>query len=154
MSQGYLFDTDAIAQLGLPRPLRAYVEWLARIPPERQFICTPVLAECFAGAYSTLAMDGSERVMQRTERLAVEMSVISFGIPEARCFGNIRATLRSKGLGLADLDMQIASCAICNDLVMITGNRQHFERMEVFGLQCDWVLADALAAGQRRAGQN
>jgi tRNA(fMet)-specific endonuclease VapC len=56
-------------------------------------------------------------------------------------FGRIRANLRQTGQLIGDFDIVIAATAIENDLVLITRNRSHFERIpELRFLTPDEVL--------------
>jgi tRNA(fMet)-specific endonuclease VapC len=56
-------------------------------------------------------------------------------------FGRIRANLRDTGQLIGDFDIVIAATAIENDLVLITRNRSHFERIpELRFLTPDEVL--------------
>jgi len=143
----YLFDTDAISHLAKKRPLPDYLRWLETVPTAEQFTCAPVIGELFAGALAV----GDERLLARIRDDVIlgVAAVVPFGVAEAECYGRLRAALHREGQGLADLDLQIAACAMAHGLALVTGNRKHFARLVPLGLTCCWVLADALAASQR-----
>jgi predicted nucleic acid-binding protein len=48
-------------------------------------------------------------------------------------FGRLRALLRLQGTLIPDLDLLIAATALQHDLVLLTRNRRHFDRIP--GLQ-------------------
>ena len=48
---------------------------------------------------------------------------------EAFICGEIRSALEKRGMPLSDTDLMIASTALANDLVLITGNERHFTRI-------------------------
>ncbi|MBA3708739.1 MAG: PIN domain-containing protein [Planctomycetes bacterium] len=144
---GYLFDTDAISDLGKPRPLAEYVRWLAGVPAEDQFTCAPVIGELFAGAF---AVDKPSLLARIRDDVVNNLVVLPFGTVEAEQYGKIRAALEQDGQSLHDLDLQIAACAMTHGLDLVTGNRKHFERLIPLGLSCCWVFADARAASQDR----
>jgi tRNA(fMet)-specific endonuclease VapC len=50
---------------------------------------------------------------------------------------NIYATLRRDGTPVDDIDLLIAGVAIANDLILVTHNQRHFNRIEGLEWQ-DW----------------
>jgi len=56
----------------------------------------------------------------------------------ARRFGALKASLQNEGQPLHDLDLQIASIALENDLPLVTHNQKHFARIEKLNLE-DWL---------------
>jgi len=50
----------------------------------------------------------------------------------------IRAKLESRGESLQTADVQIASIAIANDLTLVTGNINHFNRISNLKIE-DWI---------------
>ncbi len=48
----------------------------------------------------------------------------------AKYFGLLRARLKKKGDIIEDLDLLIAATCVANNLVLITQNRRHFNRIE------------------------
>jgi predicted nucleic acid-binding protein len=135
----YLFDTDAISVLLRPRPAAAYLKWLGRLPREDQFTSGVVIGELFKGAFRSAARD---RHLQNIEdRILPMVTVLPYDTAVARDFGRIRADLEERGEPLADADLQIAATAIHHDLVLVTGNLRHFER--IGDLSISRVLVEA-----------
>lgn len=143
----YLFDTDAISELLKKAPLAAYVHWVSGLRREDQFTSSVVIAELFAGAY-LLAADGRTEAADRhlrnlRERVIPAVTILPFDLMAAEKYGQIRSALQSQGTPLADLDMQIAATALAHNLILVTGNLTHFERVP--GLNICRVLCDARA---------
>ena len=137
----YLFDTDAISELLRRRPLPAYVEWLGDVAREDQFTSAVVVGELFEGAFRS----GHGRHLENVEsQVLPRLAVLPFGVGEARRFGELAAALQADGRPLADADLQIAATALHHDLVLVTGNLRHFERVP--GLELEPALADARKA--------
>ena len=135
----YLFDTDAISELLRPRPAAAYLKWLGRLPREDQFTSAVVIGELFKGAFRSAARD---RHLQNIEdRILPMVTVLPYDKAVARVFGRIRADLEERGEPLADADLQIAATAIHHDLVLVTGNLRHSER--IGDLSISRVLVEA-----------
>ena len=80
-------------------------------------------------------MHGAQRSQHRDDNLArlevllSAMIVLPFDEPAGRRFGILKAELEAKGGPLDNLDLQIASIAIENDLPLLTNNTRHFKRV-------------------------
>ena len=135
----YLFDTDAISELLRPRPAAAYLKWLGRLPREDQFTSAVVIGELFKGAFRSAARD--RHLQNIDDRILPMVTVLPYDKAVARVFGRIRADLEERGEPLADADLQIAATAIHHDLVLVTGNLRHFER--IGDLSISRVLVEA-----------
>ena len=57
--------------------------------------------------------------------------------------GDIYAELCQQGNPLDDIDILIAGIALANDLILITGNKKHFERIQQLQID-DWSKSDLL----------
>ena len=53
-----------------------------------------------------------------------------YGIIYLRQYGEIRWQLESKGLKIGDIDTFIAATALEEELIVVTGNTEHFSRIE------------------------
>jgi tRNA(fMet)-specific endonuclease VapC len=87
---------------------------------------------------------GAQRSQRRDDNLAKlevllsALVVLPFDEPAGRRFGRLKAELEANGQPLDDLDLQIASIAIENNLPLLTNNTGHFKR--VAGLQqMNWL---------------
>jgi predicted nucleic acid-binding protein len=137
----YLFDTDAISEVLKPRPAAGYVRWLQSIPREEQFTSGVVVGELYKGAFRSSA---APRHIENVEkRVLPALTVLSYDVPTARLYGQVRAQLEAAGRPLADADLQITATALLHDLELVTGNVKHFKRVP--GLRITLVLADSRA---------
>lgn len=64
--------------------------------------------------------------------------ILSFGDNDAEVFGLLRADLEFRGEVIGSYDMQIASQAITNDLILVTNNIKEFKRIKELRLD-NWV---------------
>jgi len=120
----YLFDTDIITGIFKPTPSKRLLEKLARIPKEHQHISAITIYEIVYGAHRSSRKDHHLRNLQ--ELLLPAVQVVDFDARAAFICGALRAELESSGAPLALADLQVASIAIANDLILITGNVKHF----------------------------
>jgi predicted nucleic acid-binding protein len=124
----YLFDTNAISEVFRPQPNPEYLEWLNQIDRDQQLTSTIVVAELYAAAFRT--QNGS-RWRRRIEDVVLPtMTILPFDLPCARQAGRIQANLTQAGTPIDTADTQIAATALAHDLVVVTANRRHFERIE------------------------
>ena len=63
----------------------------------------------------------------KQRELAIQ--VVGFNLKTAYICGALRTELETIGMPLSLADLQIAAIAIANDLVLISGNLQHFNRI-------------------------
>ena len=67
------------------------------------------------------------------------MPVISLSDNALNEFGRLKAQLRQVGTPVADFDLLIASVAITEDLILVTNNTRHYQRIQ--GLKSDnWAI--------------
>ena len=64
--------------------------------------------------------------------------IIPFDDNDAEIFGIIRSDLERRGQIIGAYDMQIATQAISNDLILVTNNTREFERINTLKLD-NWV---------------
>ena len=81
------------------------------------------LAELFFGAYKSGRSEHFGDVIE-IMRLFEQYRIIYL-----KKYGEIRWMLESKGLKIGDMDMFIAATALEEDLIVVTGNTEHFGRI-------------------------
>jgi len=90
------------------------------------------LAELYFGAYKSGREEHFDDVVEITNLFE------QYSIKSLCKYGEIRWQLESKGQKIGDMDMFIASTAIEEDLIVVTGNVEHFRRIP--GLQIEnWM---------------
>lgn len=121
----YLFDTDHIVAL-----LRNHAHIRSRITslPEEVELYTSVItaAELFYGAHG--ARDSARRV-EEVRRFLADVDILWLDLEGAEIYGRLKAQLRAQGQLIADNDLYIASIALRHDLVLLTGNTRHYDRL-------------------------
>ncbi len=123
----YLFDTDTISNVFKPKPSKRLLKRLARVPKEQQYISAVTIYEIVYGAHKSKKRDHHLRNLQ--DLLLSAVRVAGFDSKAAFVCGALRAELEESGQTLSMPDLQVASIAVANDLILITGNVKHFERI-------------------------
>ena len=120
----YLIDSDRVAEYlkGIPR----IVALMAPLLASGAGISIITYAEVYEGLYYG-------RDPQRQERaftdLLQALTVIGLDAAVARRFAMVRGDLRRQGQLIPDADIWIGVTAVEYRLMLVTGNRRHFERI-------------------------
>ena len=126
----YLIDTDTCIALLKKNP--SVLQHLREVGVHNCKISKITLAELFFGAYKS----GSQKHFDEVGRIATLFE--SYSVIYLRKYGEIRWQLESKGMKIGDMDMFIAATALEEDLIVVTGNTEHFSRIE--GLKVEnWI---------------
>ena len=107
---------------------------LAREPQEQVFTSAITVGELIYGA----ARRGLADLDSRIAALLATLPAISFDEAAAYRYGFVRAELEGAGRRLDDPDLRIASIALANDLVLVSGNQRHFSRVPDLQLE-NWL---------------
>lgn len=139
----YLFDTDIITNIFKKRPSPGLLSRLADVPRTKQHISTVTIAEIVYGAYKS---DRPEYHMSNLQNILLPaVNILGFDSKAAYVCGRIRAELETAGIPLALADLEIASIAIANQLVLVTGNTRHFSRIPQLIVE-NWIKNDKRAS--------
>ena len=68
----------------------------------------------------------------------VGMDILDFGVKEASCFAQIKATLMQSGIVIEDMDILIGAHAMARGCRLVTNNVRHFSRIEGLEIE-DWI---------------
>jgi tRNA(fMet)-specific endonuclease VapC len=131
----YLLDTNACVKL-LNNSDPLVVKRFSEESPESINLCTVVVFELFYGAFLSQKMDINSR---KLERFIDQFRIFDFNRESAKICGRIRAELKKQGTPIGVYDLQIASIAIANNLVLVTHNVREFERVNGL-LYEDWEI--------------
>lgn len=116
--------------------LRKRIDLGEHISPGEELATTAIsVAELTHGAQRS---EHREDNLARLEVLLSALFVLPFDESAARRFGLLKAGLETTGELLDDLDLQIASIALENNLPLLTNNTKHFKRIEGLELQ-NWI---------------
>ena len=125
MTVRYLIDTDWVIHYLNGRD--DIVRRLDELQPQGLGLSVISLAELYEGIYHSTDPEGNEQDLNDFLR-----GVNILGIDEAACtiFGRERGRLRKAGQLIGDFDLLIAATGLHYGLIVLTNNRQHFERVE------------------------
>lgn len=124
----YLLDSDILINLIRRGPSTVLIAKLASVPPEQQFTSSVTLGELVYGAYKLQART-DYLLQQLEETLLPNLPVLPFDSAAARHYGQVRAELERRGMGLGDADLRIGCIALARGFTMVTGNVRHFQRI-------------------------
>jgi predicted nucleic acid-binding protein len=130
MSEGFVLDTNVVAELERPRPDPTVVGWFSRQPAHRLFLTATVVAELWYGI--ELKPEGARRNrltswLQELLQSGFADRVLPFDATAARIWGRLMAEGRRAGR-LPDVrDVEIAAVAMANSLALATRNARDFE---------------------------
>ena len=111
-------------------------EHLAAHDPNDVLLCDIVKAELYYGAFKSARPFDNLAVLKS---LFASFISLPFNGDTARVFGKLRSDLARQGSPSGPLDLQIASIAVLNGLILVTSNTREFTR--IFGLQVeDWSV--------------
>jgi tRNA(fMet)-specific endonuclease VapC len=105
---------------------------------ERCFISEITLAELkYGAAYSQNPLKHFEKIDKLLESITVIpiSSIIDL-------FANQKANLRKLGTMIDDFDLLIGCTAIQNEMILVTNNTKHFERLNNIQLE-DWTKSNS-----------
>jgi len=129
----FLLDTDTIiyslkGNQAVKRNLQDHFE-------DPMKICVITLMELYFGAYRSKKMTGN---LSKVRAIENAFEIVSVNSECADIFGMLKASLRKSGMSLDDFDLIIASCAMTNNLTLVTNNIKHFRRIDGLKLT-DWT---------------
>jgi tRNA(fMet)-specific endonuclease VapC len=120
----YLVDTDWAVWWLRGRP--EFVEQLRTFRQDGLAISAVTLAELETGVRRSRERVQGERVLRLFLR---RVAVLPFTAAIAQRFGEENARLLESGVGIGQFDLAIAATALSHNLVVLTENRKHYERI-------------------------
>jgi tRNA(fMet)-specific endonuclease VapC len=94
------------------------------------------LAELLFGAYNSEYVDKN---LERVRYIENTIEVLSFDRKAIDNFAMIKADLKKQGKLIDDFDILIAAVALSNDMILVTNNEKHFERISNLKIE-NWLL--------------
>jgi len=132
----FLFDTDIVSNIFKKNPSKKLLNKLSLLEKEKQFISTISIGEIVYGA--SKSSNPEFHLTNLKNLLFKNVNIVSFDSKSAFFYGRIRADLEILGMPLNHVDIQIASIAISNDLILVTGNEKHFKRIKKLKIE-NWL---------------
>ena len=93
------------------------------------------VSELYFGAYNSNRVKPNLTV---AENFIQSFFVFPLSNDALKKFGQLKAQLRSTGTPVADEDLLIASVAITEDLILVTNNTRHYQKIASLKLD-NWV---------------
>ncbi len=122
----YLLDTDVLSHLVKAAPPAALLERFSHLRKQDLYTSSVNQGELLYGLFR---LRKGRTYFQRAERLWQRLCLLSFDSYSAEIYGQLRAELERRGTPLPDVDLMIASVALGNALILVTGNVRHFSRV-------------------------
>ena len=117
----YLLDTCICVALLKKSP--SVIQRLREVGTHNCKISDITLAELYFGAFKS----GKEKHFNDVSEISKLFE--KYPIQHIRKYGETRWELEKQGLRIGDMDMFIAATALEEDLILVTGNVKHFERI-------------------------
>ena len=120
----YLVDSDWLIDAVAGRP--AAVAVLDR--PGQEGVATSIiaLAELYEGAFHSTS---PEETLAHLRAFLARTTILPVTDAVAERFARLRAMLRRQGMLISDMDLLIAATAVEAELVLVTRNTRHFQRI-------------------------
>jgi predicted nucleic acid-binding protein len=99
-------------------------------------ISSVTLMELYYGAYKSQKVTPN---LAKIKTLEQSFSVLPIGVESVEIFGMLKSQLETGGTRLDDFDLIIASCALANNLTLVTNNIRHFQRIDGLKLT-NWTV--------------
>lgn len=119
----YLLDTNIIIN-HLRGQQSIKIEWIK----EGCGLSIISLVELYYGAYKS---SKTKKNLKKIKEMLVdlEIEIINLDKKSAIKYGKIKAQLEKEGQKLDDFDLLIAASAISSNLILVTKNKSHFQRI-------------------------
>jgi tRNA(fMet)-specific endonuclease VapC len=135
MSVTYMLDTNTVSYIakGNSPAARASLEALG----VEEAVCISSITEAEL-RYGLARRPAAQALRASVERLLQKLNVLPWGSKEAAAYGALRAKLETAGIGLSQVDLQIAAHAVSVGAVLVT-NDKAFQRMADLGKTVNWA---------------
>ncbi len=121
----YLIDTDWI--IDHLNGIESVTKKLEKYTASGIFTSTVSVAELYEGVYGSRDYDSSLKML---ETFLEGITVLSVDQEVCKIFGRERNKLRRQGNIIGDFDLLIASICLRHNLVLLTNNKKHFEKVD------------------------
>ncbi|MBL7176301.1 MAG: type II toxin-antitoxin system VapC family toxin [Desulfobacteraceae bacterium] len=130
----FLLDTNIVSYW--MRGDQKIIKKLKKHKPYELSLSTITLAEIFYGIRKS-NVKKKER-LDKIESICAQLDIFPFDKTTADNYGTIRVFLERKGIPISERDLQIASIAMANNLIVVTHNIKEFERISGL-ISEDWA---------------
>ncbi|MFZ0636051.1 MAG: type II toxin-antitoxin system VapC family toxin [Candidatus Acidiferrales bacterium] len=137
----YLLDTNVVSEWLKPRPDANVVKWLAETDEDGVYLSVITFAEIRQGVEEMSAGRRREALkswLQDELPERFEGRILGVGLVVAEAWGILMARSSQMGMNLSAMDALFAATARAHELILITRNTRHFERLGI-GLVNPWI---------------
>ena len=127
----YILDTDVCIEL--IKHNERVLDKVEAVGADHCFVTEITIAELFYGA----AKSGRPEQFNDVEYILQSFDLKPL-LPSLRLYGENKAILEDKGQMIGEFDLLIGSCAVYNNLIMVTSNLKHFDHIPNIKLE-DWA---------------
>jgi len=128
--KNYILDSDTL--IYFLNGKKEVVEKMVAIPQDNLYITRINYAELFYGAYNSKRVDENlKMIIPFLENFAV----LEFDKDSSEIFAKTKASLKTNGNIIADMDLMIASIALHHDMTLVSNNTKHFNRVSNLKLE-------------------
>lgn len=129
----YLLDTN-VCILYLKGRSQNINNHIDNLEPEKIAVCSVVKAELF---YGSMKSNNPKKSLNFQKSFLSQFVSLPFDDSCAEIYGKVRADLANAGTPISSNDIQIASIALANNLILVTHNVREFSRIEGLKIE-DW----------------
>jgi len=90
-------------------------------------ISAVTLMELYYGAYKSQKVESN---LAKIKTLETSLEILSISQELVEIFGLLKSKLEKAGRPLDDFDLILASTALSHNLILVTNNEKHFQRIE------------------------
>ena len=130
----YLLDTNICIYI-IKNKYTNISDKMSQVRIENVFLSSITIAEMEFCIAKNLKLIESK---QRLYEFMIPFTILDFDLTSAQHYGNIKANLKKNGRPVGELDMQIASIALANDMTLVTNNEKEFIRIPDLTVQ-NWI---------------
>jgi tRNA(fMet)-specific endonuclease VapC len=126
----YLFDTNICIYIikKSPEKVLKKLEDIIKKDPEQDFYITSItLSELYYGVEKS---SQQEKNLLALKGFLSMFKVLDFNQISAQIYGEVRASLEKKGNLIGPYDLQIASIALANQMILVSNNLKEFDRIK------------------------
>jgi len=134
----YILDTDVCIEI--LRANRIVINKITTLPDNTRLFTSVINAsELFHGAYNS--RHPALRIGEVKEFLQ-GLEVLPLNLEACEKYGELKTRLKIHGVVIPDIDLFIASIALVHNLVLVTHNISHYQRIKELVLE-DWLIEDS-----------
>ena len=126
----YLLDSDSI--IYYLNGEKNIANKIANLASKALYTSAINQAELFYGAYNSKHVRSNIDLL---ERFLTFIEILPFNEKSANIYGKTKSALNKEGKLIADMDLCIASVAMAHNLILVTNNSKHFDRIEGLKLE-------------------